>query len=372
MKLWLDLETYSEVPITHGTHRYAAGAEILLFAWAVDDAPAQVWDCTLNTNGVVRVPEILYDALEDPAVEIWAHNSHFDRTVLRHAKSCRVAAPAASEPHRWRDTMVQALAHSLPGSLGDLCAVLGLEQDKSKDKDGRRLVHLFCKPQPTGRKLARATRLTHPADWERFVEYARLDVEAMREVHKRLPTWNYGAQSAAGQRELALWHLDQQINDRGVCIDLDLARGALAAVDCAQQDLARQTKRMTGGAVETATQRDAMLDFIAAEHGVLLEDLRGATVDKLLAGDLDPGLRELLLVRQQASTTSTAKYKTLANATSSDGRLRGTLQFCGAARTGRWAGRLFQPQNIPRGVVHGAALEAGIEAMRTGCAELIY
>jgi DNA polymerase len=357
MRLWIDCETYSEVPIQHGTHVYAAGAEVMLFAWGLDDEPAQVWDCTAGGP----MPDRLAAALGDATVEAWAHNSHFDRTVLRHA------LPALCPPlERWRDTLVQALSHGLPGSLGELCDVLRVPTDKAKDRAGRQLIQLFCKPRPATSKLRRATRLTHPAEWARFVEYAALDIDAMREVHKRLPQWNYkGA-------ELALWQLDQRINDRGVAIDTKLVAGAIAAVDAEQCELARRTRELTAGQVERTTQRDALLLHILQDHGVDLPDLQMATLERRIS---DPGLpaalRELLAVRLQASTSSTSKYKALQRGTSADGRLRGTLQFNGASRTGRWAGRMFQPQNIARGTVHGEMLEVGIEALKAGCADLI-
>jgi DNA polymerase len=185
-------------------------------------------------------------------------------------------------------------------------------------------------------------------------------------VHKRLPQWNYkGA-------ELALWQLDQRINDRGVAIDTKLVAGAIAAVDAEQCELARRTRELTAGQVERTTQRDALLLHVLEAYGVDLPDLQMATLERRIADpDLPQGLRELLAVRLQASTTSTSKYKTLQRGTSADGRLRGTLQFNGASRTGRWAGRMFQPQNIARGTVHGEMLEVGIEALKAGCADLI-
>lgn len=355
-KLWLDLETYSEVPITYGTHRYAAGAEIMLLAYAFDDGPVMVCDCTDKT---AERDQQLTNALHDRDTEVWAHNSHFDRTVLRHAWGI---TPKLS---RWRDTMVQALSHGLPGSLGQLCEVLRIPTDKAKDKDGKRLIQLFCKPRNA--KVRRATRETHPEDWAKFVAYAGGDIEAMREVHKRLPQWNYrGA-------ELDLWHLDQRINDRGVCIDLDLARGAICAVEIAQKELQERTVEITNGQLASTTKRNAMLDHMASEYGYLPGDLQMATVERLVAdADTPAGLRALLEIRLQASTTSTSKYKTLVNGTSADSRLRGILQFNGASRTGRWAGRLFQPQNLPRPSLKQERIERGIESIKAGCADLAF
>lgn len=356
--LWGDLETYCEIPINNGTHTYAEGVEVMLFAWAIGDEPVSVWDLTAGEP----IPSRLRKAIADPDTILFFHNSHFDRTVLRHAMP-ELAPPV----ERWRDTMVQALAHSLPGALGALCEVLGVPQDKAKDKEGKSLIQLFCKPRPKNSKLRRATSKTHPVEWQRFVAYAGLDIEAMREVYKRLPKWNY--QGA----ELALWHRDQRINDRGVCMDVQLAQAAIEAIDLEQKRLAKRTQVMTDGEVQAATQRDAMIKHIVESYGVELPDMQRSTLERRIADpDLPSAVKELLAIRLQASTTSTSKYKSLMKGISSDGRLRGTLQFCGASRTGRWAGRLFQPQNLPRPTLKQERIDEGIEALKSGCADLLF
>ncbi|MGP0955198.1 DNA polymerase [Serratia sp. CY82433] len=357
-KLWLDKETFCEVPIRNGTHVYAECAEVMLIAWAIDDEPVQVVDLTAGD----ALPERFLAALADPDYEVWAQNSHFDRTVMRHALP-NILPPV----ERWRDTMVQALAHGLPGALGALCEVLDIPQDKAKDKEGKALIQLFCKPRPKNNKLRRATRKTHPEEWRRFVAYAGNDIEAMREVHKRLPKWNY--QGA----ELALWHRDQRINDRGVCVDVELAEAAITAVEIEQKRLAKRTQVMTDGEVQAATQRDALIKHIVESYGVELPDMQKSTLERRIADpDLPSEVKELLAIRLQACTTSTSKYKALMKGVSSDGRLRGTLQFCGASRTGRWAGRLFQPQNLPRPSLKQDEIATGIEAIKAGCADLLY
>lgn len=356
--LWGDLETYCEIPITNGTHAYAEGVEVMLFAWAIGDEPVSIWDLTAGEP----IPSRLRKAIADPDTILFFHNSHFDRTVLRHAMP-ELAPPV----ERWRDTMVQALAHSLPGALGALCEVLGVPQDKAKDKEGKALIQLFCKPRPKNSKLRRATSKTHPEEWRRFVAYAGLDIEAMREVYKRLPKWNY--QGA----ELALWYRDQQINDRGVCMDVQLAQAAIEAVDLEQKHLAKRTQVMTDGEVQAATQRDALIKHIVESYGVDLPDMQRSTLERRIADpDLPSAVKELLHIRLQASTTSTSKYKSLMKGVSRDGRLRGTLQFCGASRTGRWAGRLFQPQNLPRPSLEQERIDEGIEALKSGCADLLF
>lgn len=363
MIVYQDLETFCETPITQGTHRYAEKAEITVWAFAIDDGPVTVWDLTTGAS----MPATLKAAHEHPEAVHVFHNSHFDRTVLRHNG---IDLPT----RKIHDTMVQAMAHSLPGSLGKLCEILQIPTDQAKDKRGKSLIQLFCKPRPKNMKLRRATRETHPTEWQEFLDYARSDIEAMRAIYKKLPKWNCGG----AEREL--WLLDQKINDRGVAIDMDLVHCAITAVERAQLGLGEDARRLTDDAVQAATQRDAMIRHILAAYGIQMEDMRGDTVERMIDNENYPiELRELLRVRLQASTTSVAKYKALNRATSSDGRLRGTLQFCGAIRTGRWAGRIFQPQNLPRpaiGDLHDdelqEAIDFGIESLGADCADLFY
>ncbi|ELL3655033.1 DNA polymerase [Salmonella enterica] len=355
--LYADLETFSETPINCGTHRYAEKAEVMLFAYALDDQPVKVWDLTTGQP----MPPDLSAALNAPAVmTVWHNGGMFDSVVLRHALDIDLP------PERIHDTMVQALAHGLPGSLSDLCDILGVESDKAKDKAGRQLIMLFCKPRPKNSKIRRATRSTHLEEWKRFVSYAGSDISAMREIYRKIPRWNFTPE------ERALWCLDQRINCRGVCIDTGLAQSAIAAVEQEQQRLAERTQAMTDNEVQAATQRDAMLRHIAAAFGIELPDMQAATLERRIADpDTPPALRELLAVRLQSCTTSVSKYKKLISCVSSDGRLRGTLQFCGASRTGRWAGRLFQPQNLPRSSLAQPVIDSGIEALKAGCADLV-
>jgi len=353
--LYLDLETYSPVPITHGTHRYAEEAEVLLVAWALDNLAVEVWD----TQDAVNWRSALQQAI-DNANKVVIHNSAFDRTVLRH---CGVVVPV----EKITDTMVQALAHSLPGSLGMLCDVLGVPSDKAKDKAGKKLIQLFTKPRPKNMKLRRADRDSHPTEWAEFVEYARLDVDAMRDVHGRLPHWN----NSLSERQL--WRIDQRVNDRGIAIDLDLARSALRAFQRTSGTLAARAAALTNGEVTKLTQGARFIKYLAERHGFETDDLTKKTVaGHLKSGSITPEVRELLEIRQQASATSPAKYKVLLDATSSDGRLRGTLQFCGASRTGRDAGRIFQPQNLPRPTLEADVIEGGIKAMKLDCEDLLF
>jgi len=359
--LWYDSETFSETPIKSGTYRYAQDAEIMIATYAVDDGPVRTIDFTDPASALSGEIDELESLMASPDVIVVAHNSMFDRAVL-------TASPLPCPPiERWRDTMVQALAHGLPGALDALCDVLGVPMDKAKHKAGKDLIKLFCQPRPKNAKLRRATRETHPVEWQRFLDYAGADIEAMREVYRRLPQWNYGDRTDYGRLEIARWHLDQRINDRGFQVDLDLAEKAIALIDEEQGRLADQTYIATGGDVARATQRDALLEHLLSEYGVVLPDLRASTLERRIGDpDLPPALRELLSLRLMTSTTSTSKYKALTTA-QTGGRLRGTLQYNGASRTGRWAGRKFQPQNLPsRGLLPLPKIREGIEAIKGG------
>lgn len=364
LRLFIDLETFCETPITHGTHKYAESAEILLVAIAVDDFPVDVWDLANKLSGdfFASYAEKI-DCLQgmiDAADEVVIHNSAFDRTILWHNG---ITIP----PEKITDTLVLALEHSLPASLGQLCEVLGVEADKAKDKAGKKLINLFCKPRSKNMKLRRASRDTHPEEWEQFVEYARLDVVSMRDILGKLPRWN----DTAAERDL--WLLDQSVNDRGVAIDIELARSAIRAFSRAMGSLGAATERLTGGSIGSTTQRQKLLDHLAEAHDYTPADMtKGTVAAELKRDDLASDVRDLLKIRQQAAATSPAKYKVLLNATSSDGRLRGTIQFCGASRTGRDAGRIFQPQNLPRPTLKPHVIEQGIDAMKNDCEDLIF
>ena len=357
---FLDLETKSEVPITYGTWAYAQGAEILLFAYAIDDSDVEVWDRASGDP----MPSALRDALTNPLIDLHAHNSGFDRTLMLHCTD-PVVRRAAGQLNRWHCSMAKAYALALPGSLDKLGEALDIAADKRKLKTGKDLMRLFCIPPAKNMKRDWATHETHPVEWEQFKEYAKQDIVVMREILQMLPGWNYkGA-------ELALWRLDQKINERGICIDLDHVRAALAATDLAREALAVEASAATEGAMRATTQRDVLLKYLLAEHGIDLPDLRASTLERRAEDpDLPDAVRELIANRLSASTTSVAKYKKFLQSTSSDGRLRGTLQYCGAARTGRWAGRLVQLQNLPRPTLPQSLIEAGIDTAKASVEDL--
>lgn len=359
--LFIDLETYSEVPIKQGTYKYAENAEITLLAYAIGDTPVRVADFTA---GEEPDSEYHYALKHADTVQV-AHNSMFDRTVLRY---CR---PDLALPiERWHDTMVRALAHSLPGGLDKLCEIMGVPQDQAKLKTGHDLVMLFCKPRPKFSKIRRATRHTHPREWEEFKAYAANDIEAMRVLYRKLPRWNYEGS------EMALWHLDQRINDRGFAVDTELVEAAIRTVAAERKRLNARGEEVTSDAllgekVEALTQRDKLIRHILDEYDVALPDFKADTLERRLNDQNLPGpVRELLALRLEAVQTSTAKYPAIGRAVNKDGRMRGTLQFNGANRTGRWAGRTFQPQNLTRPDVFHIAEYLHINPKDVGSGEM--
>lgn len=353
--LYGDTETYSEVPIKNGTFKYSENSEIMLFSYAFDDGPINVWDLTRDK----KIPEDLDKALKDPKVILTFHNAMFDRAVLEHNGF-------HTDPYRWRCTMAKALAHGLPGSLATLSEIFNLGSDKAKDREGKKLIQLFCVPSKTG-DLKRRDYKSHPLEWEKFVEYARLDIAAMREIDKKIPNWNYQGE------ELALWHLDQIINNRGFAVDLALAEGAVKAVQKAQEKLAKRTDEISLGDLQSTTQRNQTLRHILEAYNIELPDLTASTVERRMEDpDLPMELKELLAIRLQASSTSTAKYSKLLKGVSKDGRLRGTLQYCGASRSMRWGGRTIQPQNLLRPTLKQDIIDFGIEAIKSDSTDLFF
>ncbi len=364
MTLYLDLETYCETPIKDGTYRYAETAEIMVAAWATDDEPIEIED--LTDAALITADRPRYIKAIDKALllkeKIVIHNSMFDRAVLRENG-------ITIEPDRIHDTMVQAYCHGLPGALGVLCDILKVPVDQAKDKIGKELIQLFCKPRPKNSKVRRATRTTHPTEWARFLEYAGLDISAMRAVYKKLPRWNY-PDGIDYQR----WVLDQKINDRGFAVDVELAEAAVRATDIEKKRLTQRTIDLTDDEVQSTNQRDALLRHILDQYGVDLPDLKKDTLERRLTDEELPWpVRELIAIRLQASTTSTSKYKAVVKAANRHGRLSGTLQFSGAQRTGRWAGRTFQPQNLPRPDkdMPPPTIETAIAAFKAGVEDLV-
>jgi DNA polymerase len=347
MLLYLDLETRSTIPITAGLYRYAEQVEVLLFAYAIDNEPAKVWDVISGE----KAPPELRQAYKN-AEKVIVHNSAFERIVLS-----KVLPSKPLEAHRIIDTMARAQQHSLPGSLDALCNLFKIDAQHAKSKEGKDLIKVFCVPpyvQPAER----------PRDWEKFKDYARLDVEAMRQIYKKMPSWN-------DEREL--FALDQKINDTGLPVDVDFVEKIMELLDTEKSRLSKATKSATSGFVDSATQTKAILDYLNIDCGLPIDNVRASTLERLLESDISASAAEVIRLRLASSTSSTAKYKAVAQSVSSDGRLRGTLNFCGASRTGRWSGRRFQPQNLPRpsGIYKNPeVLDMDIEAVERGESEL--
>jgi DNA polymerase len=357
--LYYDSETFSRLPLSRGVYRYAEEGEVMLVAWAVDDGPVSVADLTDPEGDLLTSKEEvrLVAALES-ADAVIAHGAMFDRTMLRRTR------PGLCPPiEKWYCTMAQALCHGLPGSLGTLCELFKIPQALEKAKWGKALIRLFCQPRSDG---SRATRLTHPKQWEEFKDYAKQDVVAMRALHAKLPTWN------CTPFERRLWCLDQKINDRGFQIDMDLVNAAIDTIAREKKALAKRTQEITSNAVGSTTQRDLLLKYVLEEQGIALPDLRADTIERRLEDqELPEAAKELLRIRLSASTSSTSKYVAVSRSVCADGRLRGTMQYSGAARTRRWAGRMFQPQNLPRVDMPPEEIKAGIEAVKLGVADLV-
>lgn len=379
--LWLDFETYNVRDISVGTYRYAETAEVLLAAYALDDGPVYVWDAiagtvqrldTSATPVLVRpnrttdntpgVPADLAQALADDATTIVAHNAQFDRLIAQ------CALGIAPRLERWRCTMMQAYSHAYPGSLDVLCKLLDVPTDQSKLAVGKKLINRFCKPAPAKHKTPRYNCWTHPVEWDQFALYAALDIVAMREVARRLPTWNWR------ERDIAQWHRDQRINDRGLRVDRELVAAGARAAETERAALADEFVRLTDGHVTSPTQREAFRVYLNARFGLTLDNTRRDTLQPLVdSGELDPTCARLIQIALLANKTSTAKYAALLPALQDDDRFRGGLQSRGAARTRRYAGRVFQPQNLPsRGLPPQAEIDQYIDALKIGAHDYLF
>ena len=359
-RLWLDRETFAEIDLKEvGVYRYAETAEDLLISYALGDGPAKVWDCTAE-----EMHDELYYAMEDEDGEVWAHNAQFDRAIHNGPNQLRLPRVVLE---RWRCSMAMALSHALPASLDELCRVLKVPADMAKIKDGKKLIGLFCKPQPANRKVRRATRLTHPAEWARFKEYAANDITAMRECVNRMPTWNWDASAVAE------WHLDQRINARGFQVDQELTRAGARAAITEKERIATRFAELSNGAFRPS-QRELFREYLGQRLGTPLDNTQSGTFQVMLRDPAVPAdVREMMELSIASNKTSTAKYAALDPAVGPDGRFRGGLQFAGAGRTRRWAGRLFQPQNLPsRGLPKPEEIADYIEHLKAGTHALFF
>lgn len=359
INIFVDTETYSEANLnTCGVHKYAVhpSAEIMLISYAVDDGPVELIDCTENEHGVLAFADMVADFGLVDEVTLIAHNAVFDRTMF--------SRYSVLQNTRWICTRVKAYRSGLPGSLGTLCDIFKLPQELAKQGEGKSLIQLFCVPHPSW-GLKRATRFTHPEKWEEFKEYAKHDILALRLLYKKMPNWN------DLPFEDAILDLDQRMNDRGFPVDTELAKKAIVIQQQQNKESAALITQVTDGAVTAATQRDKILRFLLEEYGVSLPDLSRATLDRRLNDpDLPEAAKGLIRVRLNNSKSSVSKYKALLNR-EIDGRIYGALTY-GGARTLRWTGNGFQPQNLPRIPFSLAELKSRLSCIEDGSLDLVY
>ncbi len=335
--LSIDLETFSSVPIAKaGAQKYIASPdfEILLFAYSLNGAPPVCCDIAQGE----LLPDWVLDALCDPQCLKHAYNAAFEWGCL--SKFMGRQLP----PEQWRCTMFHGLYAGYPAGLDAAGRALGLPEDKRKLNTGKALIRYFCVPcTPTKSNGGRRRNLPNhdPSRWELFKEYNTQDVTTEMEIERRLslitvPDWL--------QKQ---WETDLIINARGVTVDMDMVDGALEIGATVRERLTQEAVRISGLSNPNSVQQ--LSAWLEQETGEEVADLRKDTVAKMIAQAPDiPEVQRMLEIRQELGKTSTKKYDAIEQAVCPDGRVRGLLQFYGANRTGRWAGRLVQVQNLPR------------------------
>lgn len=353
--LSIDIETYSSYDLTKvGVYKYveAPDFEILLFGYAVDDEPVQVIDLA----NFESLPNEIMNALTDPTVIKTAYNANFERVCI--AKYFGIP----TDPEQWRCTMVHALTLGLPGSLEAVAKMLSLEAQK--DTAGKSLIKYFSVPcKPTKSNGGRTRNLPHhdPAKWQQFIEYNRQDVEVERELKKKLERYPVPA------HEWKLWELDQRINDEGVRLDPVLVKQALACDAQYSARLEKEARELTG--LENPNSVKQLTEWLEEQGLEVKNGLGKDYMPGLLEDAPDEVTRRALELRREMSKTSVNKYSTMDRCMCADERARGLLQFCGANRTWRWAGRLIQVQNLPQNKIPDLALARQI--LRDGDFDLL-
>ena len=357
--LSIDIETYSAAPLKKcGVYRYCTDSsfEILLFGYSVDGGPVQVVDFTAGE----QLPAEVLSALTDPAVTKWTFNTQFERVCL--SRWLGMSVGDYLEPDSWRCTMVWAATLGLPLSLEGVGAVLGLE--KQKLKEGKDLVRYFCTPaKDRDGNPYRHRPEDAPEKWERFKAYNLRDVETEMSIQQKLSRF------PVPENIWDEYHLDQEINDRGIGVDMELVRQAIGMDACSKEKLTAQMRRLTD--LENPNSVQQMKQWLA-ENGLEMDSLGKKEVAALLKTAPAP-LSEVLLLRQQLAKSSVKKYTAMATAVCPDGRARGMFQFYGANRTGRWAGRIIQLQNLPQN--HLPDLAEARSVVRSGdlaAVEMLY
>lgn len=333
----IDIETYSSVNIKDaGLYKYVQSGDfkVLLFAYSFDGDAPKIVDLAQGE----QIPMDAQVALFSPEVTKHAHNAAFEWYCL--SKYFHVSDPAAWLS-QWRCTMVHGLYCGMIGGLAKIGEALGLPADKQKDRIGSSLIRKFCVPDKNGRQVKPAQE---PEKWALFKKYCIQDVVTEMEVERRLAAFPV---PDTVQRE---WEQDMRVNAAGVRLDMDLAEGAVAFSAAETDDLIAQAKALTG--LSNPNSPGQLKRWIGDNLGKIPTSLSKAAVEELLSReDLPPKVRAALELRQKLGKTSVSKYKAMLDCVCPDGRIRGLLQFYGASRTGRWAGRLVQMQNLPRNYI---------------------
>ena len=354
-RLSVDIETYSSVDIKKsGLYRYVQAPDfsVLLFAYSLDGNPVKVVDLAQGE----QVPRHIVQALFDPAVEKRAWNAAFEWYSLgRHFGLSHDQLLAWL--WQWKCSMVHAYYCGYPGSLAAAGEALGLPQDKRKMSVGGALIRTFCVPQkPTKANGGRTRTLPHhePEKWRLFKQYCAGDVAAEMAIAEKLDTF------PVPEQEWSLWRLDMCINERGVECDRQLVESAIRMLDAETAELVAEAVRLTG--IENPKSVQQLTIWLEEETGEEVADLRKGTVAKMVEKLVPGKARRVLEIRQELSKSSTKKYAAMRETICGDDRIRGILQFYGANRTGRWAGRLVQVQNLPRNSLPAIELARGYAA----------
>lgn len=334
--LEIDIETFSSANLQKsGVYRYceAPDFEVLLFGYSVDGGEVKVVDLASGE----KIPDDIADALTNPAVTKWAFNSQFERVCL--SRFLGLPTGKYLDPKQWRCSMVWSAYMGLPLSLEGVGAVLGL--DKQKLTEGRDLIRYFCVPcQPTKSNGNRTRNMpTDAADkWERFVAYNLRDVETEVQIQDRLKKF------PVPEEVWHEFHMDQEINDRGILVDMPFVEKAIELDDITKRELMSVMQEQTG--LDNPNSVVQMKGWLA-DNGLEMDTLGKKAVAAVL-DDVSDDLADVLALRQQLAKSSVKKYQAMKNAACSDNRARGMFQFYGANRTGRFAGRIVQLQNLPQ------------------------
>lgn len=334
--LSIDLETYSDVNLKKaGLYRYVQSPafEILLFAYSFDGAPTQVIDMAQGEE----IPMEVIHALTDPQCLKHAYNAAFEWYCL--SKYMGAQLP----PSQWRDTMLHGLYAGYTAGLDATGRALGIPEDKQKLTTGKALIRYFCVPcKPTKANGGRTRNYPHhdPEKWALFKTYNGQDVVAEMEIERRLSVFPV---PDFVQKQ---WETDLLINARGVAVDMDFCEGALELGETIRAQLTDEAVQLSG--LQNPNSVKQLARWLSAETGDDITSLRKETIKELLGRDNADHVQRMLEIRQELGKTSTKKYDAIEAAVCDDGRVRGLLQFYGANRTGRWAGRLVQVQNLPR------------------------